>query len=258
LLTPGRIVHGRVIAKLGSGQFRVTLGDYSMEASSDLPLEAGQRLTARIEFHGSRLLLRVQEDESRFAPISAEAVSSEEIKRVLSILGLPSGSIDVIEFKERLTRYQPHGSLSGIEPSDVWILGILWARGIRGGADAFALLSYYLRAKTMQWSNLEDRQREAIALLNRNEATCGRFGESPWSAGGAGENDPEGTDLGFVLRRRPIRLEGLEVRSCDHPVLPTIVLTAPPAERFSGEDTEELRARFWRTWEENPAREVRA
>ena len=142
-LVPGQLVRGRVIARLGEGRFRVGFVGRHFDASSDLPLEPGQRLTARVEMGDSKVFLRIFEDAEREVYTQE---SPEEIRRILEGLGNRPTSLDITEFQERLDRYRIHGALAGSEPSDVWVLAILWTRGIRGGADAFALLSYYLRS----------------------------------------------------------------------------------------------------------------
>lgn len=147
---PGQVVRGRVIARLGEGHFRVGAAGQHFDASSDLPLEPGQRLIARVEVGKSQVFLRILDDTYRQASPKGDNESPDEIRRILEGLGQHPDSMDILEFQERLNRYRPHGNLKGAEPSDVWLLALLWSRGIRGGADAFALLSYYLRRAILE------------------------------------------------------------------------------------------------------------
>lgn len=253
-LVPGQMVRGRVLSKLRPGRFRIVARGCVFEAASDLPLEAGQRLVARVEMNGHRLLLRVQDESGYNAPSPEEENNPEEIRRILKALGHQPSVLDILEFQERLDRYKPHASLAGVEPSDLWILAILWTRGIRGGADAFALLSFYLRQWSLEGSavpsslpenadfvrhlcqkentaengntpapedhsegateslspGLDSRKREAIALLNREKAPLGCYGES------------DGASRVFLFRH------GLnsnwQARLSDQPVLPGYVI----------------------------------
>jgi len=172
-------------------------------------------LAARVEVNGDRLLLRVQEEETGNDLQASALEDPDEIERVLKLLGHQPSSLDIREFQERLDRYRPYAGLPGLDPSDVWILAILWTRGIRSGADSFALTSYYLRAQPSPGSRadfrfpdfdqiqpflqaeyrtdraapiaaivdddslipgIEDRRAEAILLLNREEAVLGAYG----------------------------------------------------------------------------------
>lgn len=205
-------VRGRVISRLGEGLFRIGAAGQLFNAASDLPLEPGQRLIARVEVGESRIFLRVQEEPNQEVNIPGEDRSPTEIRRVLVGLGYRPDPLEITEFQERLDRYRRYGKMAGIEPSDIWILALLWARGMKGGADAFSLLSYYLRqaacSKSDHYNLLQpwalqsllnprkdddsiyiradeeanaggeleyhaDRKREARALLNRAEAKHG-------------------------------------------------------------------------------------
>lgn len=208
VLTPGKTVRGRVVSRAGQGRFKVSVSGYLLEADSDLPLEDGQKLIARVEVTGDRVLLRLQDDSDGDSPVPAED-DSQEIRRVLEGLGHEPNLLDLMEFQERLARYRSHGSLVGLEPSDIWVLAILWTRGLRGGSDAFALTSFYLRRLALDGmaglafpppadfieghdesnepcraaadppgaliSGLEDRLRETLDLLNRYSAACGSY-----------------------------------------------------------------------------------
>ncbi|TKJ42253.1 hypothetical protein CEE37_00825 [candidate division LCP-89 bacterium B3_LCP] len=144
-LVPGQKVRGRVISRLGSGFFRIGAAGYVFDAASDLPLEPGQRLFARVEWGGSKVILRVQEENGGKRHYQKRKEDPQEIKRVLEGLGVHPDELKITEFQERLSRYEMHGNFPEVEPSDIWVLGILWTRGIKGGADAFSLISYYLR-----------------------------------------------------------------------------------------------------------------
>ncbi len=144
-LVPGQLVHGRVITRLSPGFFRIGAAGQVFVAESDIPLEAGQRLTARVEVGDAKVFLRILEDQNQGLSYFAPDIDPDEIKRILKGLGEDPVEADIIEFQERLERYRSHGNLQGSEPSDIWVLAIMWARKIRGGADSYALLSYYLR-----------------------------------------------------------------------------------------------------------------
>jgi len=149
-LVPGQQVHGRVIAKLSPGFFRIGAGGQVFVAESELPLKEGQKLTARVEIGGDKVFLRINEDQSGLTSLPDHEIESDEILRVMNGLGYFPDEIEVIEFKERLDRYRLHGSFPGFEPSDVWVMAILWTRGLKAGSDAFALFSFYLRQIGMQ------------------------------------------------------------------------------------------------------------
>lgn len=149
-LVPGQLVRGRVIARLGTGLFRVGASGYIFNAQSDLPLRTGQRLAARVELGDSRICLRILDDYKRQSTSVYEEESPEEIRRVLEGLGQKPDDLEVIEFSERLSRYKQVVGLPDGEPSLVWVLAILWVRGIKGGADAFALNGFYLRYTASQ------------------------------------------------------------------------------------------------------------
>lgn len=140
----GQTLRGRVISRVRKGRFRVSAAGQVFEADSDLPLDVGQRLVAKVEVEGTRIRLRVQ-DDYRDGNRSEEKEDPEEIRRILKALGVKPDPLDLLEFQERLERYRPHSGLVGLPPSDVWVLALLWARRIRGGAEAFAICSYYLR-----------------------------------------------------------------------------------------------------------------
>lgn len=144
-LVPGQQVRGRVIARLGGGYFRIGAAGQLFNAWSDLSLKPGQHLTAKVEVGESKVILRLKEDKEGKKSNILESINRTEIKRILQGLGYNPGHLELIEFEERLDRYRIHASLPGVEPSDIWVMAILWTRGIKGGADAFALLSYYLR-----------------------------------------------------------------------------------------------------------------
>jgi len=261
-LVPGQLVRGRVVARIGDDRFLVTIRGYLLDAASDLALEPGQRLSARVEVNGDRLLLRVQEEEiERDLPASA-LEDPEEIERVLKLLGHQPSLLDIREFQERLDRYRPYAGLPGLDPSDVWILAILWTRAIRSGADSFALTSYYLRAQPSPDSRgdirfpdfdqilpflqaeyrmnrtaeiaaivendslipgIEDRRAEAILLLNREEAVLGAYGEIIGA-----EN------LGCGLFRASKEAEERLIRLADHPVWPNFVIELECRQGSSG------------------------
>ncbi|RJP81627.1 MAG: hypothetical protein C4524_01530, partial [Candidatus Zixiibacteriota bacterium] len=144
---PGQTVRGRVIRRLGPGRFRIRAGGQVFEADSDLPLEEGQRLLAGVESHDGRIVLRLLDGEPQ-PPADAAA---EEARRVLESLGLPPGELELREFLDRLERYRPYARLLRLEPSDTWVLALLWARGHRGGAEAFAQTSEWLRRWSREW-----------------------------------------------------------------------------------------------------------
>lgn len=149
-LVPGQTVRGRVIADLGDGRFRVGAAGQVFEATSDLPLDPGQKLYARVEVEGWRVLLRILKDaEPRRRP-TRQREDPAEIRRVLIGLGHKPSTEEVAQFQRRLERYAPHGYMPDYEPSDVWVMAILWTRGIRSGADSFALLSFYLRQLALE------------------------------------------------------------------------------------------------------------
>jgi hypothetical protein len=100
-----------------------------------------------VELFGEKVLLRLQ-DEFGWNP-PPEEDSAAEIRRVLEGLGYEPDALDLMEFQERLARFHPHGSLPGLQPTDIWVLAILWTRGLRQGADAFALTSFYLRRQSL-------------------------------------------------------------------------------------------------------------
>ncbi len=209
-LVPGQLVRGRVITRLGAGRFRIGAAGYVFNAQSDLPLEVGQRLTARVEPGEARIILRLLEDGKGKRPPREQKESPEEIRRVLKGLGIQPDDLEIIAFAERLQRYRSVVRLPAGEPSSVWILAILWVRGIRGGADAYALTGFILRYASLQAPGdacgtspadvlqaleddppverepepsssqpdfsarfLVDRRREAMLLLNRNAKSCG-------------------------------------------------------------------------------------
>ncbi len=144
-LVPGQLVHGRVITKISPGFFRVGAGGQVFIAESELPLFKGQKLTARVESGGGKVFLRIFEDETARAARLDKEIDTNEIVRVLKGLGYSPDQMEIIEFRERLDRCRQYGYFPGAEPSDVWILAILWTKGLKSGADAFALLSFYLR-----------------------------------------------------------------------------------------------------------------
>ncbi|MCX6640522.1 MAG: hypothetical protein NTW14_08595 [bacterium] len=143
-LAPGQTVRGRVISQTGENRFRITAAGYFFDAASELPLEPGQKLLARVELGQTQLFLRIIGDENERSE-DAAVDDPAEVRRVLEGLGLHPDDLEISEFQQRLRRYARHGGSRQGEPSDVWALAILWSRGIRGGADNFALLSYYLR-----------------------------------------------------------------------------------------------------------------
>jgi hypothetical protein len=144
-LRNGQIVRGRVVAQVGAGRFRVAAAGSYFNAASELPLQPGQVLTARVELGKSQLFLRLIGDEKENSGRNVTSNDPSEIQRILTGLGYTPDDHEISEFRHRLQRYgRPEGS-GHDEPSDIWVLAILWTRGIRSGADHFALLSYYLR-----------------------------------------------------------------------------------------------------------------
>jgi hypothetical protein len=158
---PGQLVHGRIISRVNPGLFRVGAAGQVFMAESDLPLQEGQRLTARVEMGDAKIFLRIFEESGRGTPRVYELADPDEVRRVLVGLGHHPEQAQITEFQERLDRYRHYGYLPGAEPSDVWILAILWTRGIRGGADIYALLSYYLRQATYRESVLPSPEKTA-------------------------------------------------------------------------------------------------
>ena len=142
-LIPGQLVHGRVITKICPGFFRVGAAGQVFVAQSDLPLEKGQRLTARVEVGDTKVFLRIIEEEAKRATPLKRELKPEEVIRVLEGLGHHPDEMEVIEFMERLGRYRIHATLQDCEPSDIWVMAIMWTRGQKGGADVFALRNYY-------------------------------------------------------------------------------------------------------------------
>ena len=136
-LRPGQTVRARVLARLREGYFRIAAGGQLFAAESDLPLEAGQRLIARVEVSGSRILLRIQDDDFGNGSPPGEEETQDEIQKVLTALELNPAPEEVLEFRERLERYRSHASLPDLDPRDLMVLAILWSRGIRGGAAEF-------------------------------------------------------------------------------------------------------------------------
>lgn len=328
-LVPGQTVRGRVIARLGEGQFRVGISGRHFDASSDLPLEPGQRLTARVEVDDTKVFLRIFEDEGRERRGQRRKEGMAEIRRILKGLGLQTSPMDVVEFNERLDRYRSYGSIRDAEPSDAWVLAILWTRGIRGGADAFALLSFYLRhaslnasnelhpAKPAEFLSLMDgdgsgnqevekakppgqnfgsnlifdrfsteRNREAVALLNRNAAQTGYFWRL-WSINqmdcaqiigrenatlGRWTDNPASpkflVEAGCAQGRVKARLhrlicgESAETDSGNRLInlweeaLPHFNFELEETEVSAVQDSETLRFLFWRTWDSGSVRDL--
>lgn len=169
-LVPGQLVHGRVISRINRELFRVGAAGQVFVAQSDLPLQKGQRLTARVEIGDSKVFLRVFEDDGRGATQIHDLVDREEVRRILIGLGYKPDQTTLTEFQERLERYRNYGFLHGTEPSDVWILALLWTRGIRGGADAYALLSYYLRLAACRDHLLPSPEKMADIILDSDKS----------------------------------------------------------------------------------------
>jgi hypothetical protein len=73
ILTPGRTVRGRVVGKTGRRRFKISLGGWLLEADSDLPLEPGQILLARVDVQDDKILLRLQDDSGEDLEASDES-----------------------------------------------------------------------------------------------------------------------------------------------------------------------------------------
>jgi hypothetical protein len=251
-LLPGQTVRGRVVKRIGRGRFRVAAEGILFDASSDLELEEGQRLTAQVEVQDDRVYLHIQ-DEPRPPAQPPPIETPEQIARLLKALGNQPDSLDIVEFQERLARCWKYSQFPGVPPSDAWVLAILWTRGTRAGTDTFALLSYYLRGITLNLSPatvpdaanadlykeiyflcdphttpdavksrrddspqtglLPDREEEALRLLNREAAALGHFHF-------AADSCP------LPYRLLSVRGNRVELRLTDHPVLPTLVIEA--------------------------------
>lgn len=326
-LVAGQRVQGRVISRLGEGLFRIGAAGQLFNAESDLPLEPGQRLTARVEVGESRVFLRVQEEPDREANAPGEDRSPAEIRRVLVGLGYRSDPLEIVEFQERLDRYQRYGKMAGVEPSDIWVLALLWSRGMKGGADAFSLLSYYLRRaafnRVSQYSLLQPGI--LLNLLDPNEDKDGIYVKDGQVSGSNGISDypaerkreagmllnRSGAEHGCLLQARTFydtscvlslkEDERILMRWTDNPTLPVSLIEAarsqgrlrlrvhgPAAvapeeitgldeweaslaeasqdlnleiesiEYYKALDPEVLRFLFWRRWEEEFVRNVRA
>ncbi len=250
-LLPGQTVRGRVVKRISQGRFRVAAEGILFDASSDLELEEGQRLTAQVEVQDDRVYLRIQDEPRPPAP-PPQIETPDQIARLLKSLGNQPDSLDIIEFQERLERCRKFSHFPGVDPSDAWVLAILWTRGIRAGTDAFALLSYYLRGITLnpptttvpspinadlyyeiyalcdqttapdaadafrndahQNGFQRQREEEALHLLNRNAAALlSRFCI-------AADN--------YLLPFRlvEVREDAVRLRLTDHPVMPNLVI----------------------------------
>ncbi len=261
-LVPGQTVRGRIVKRVRAGRYRLSLAGQLLEADSDLALEDGQKLTAKVELEGERVLLRILEEAEQGVPLPAESEGPEEIKRILQGLGLATADPEISEFLERLKRYQPHANLPGIEPSDVWVLAIMWSRGLRGGAEAFALLSFYLRCLTAQ----QQADRKIVspeALWNYLSPIQGE--ENPHATSRLCPGSNEGTEVVLASlgdrKREAVELlnqdktvrgtylasaefeatggalvygreeEGNRIRWTDHPVTPRVVMEVVKADQ---------------------------
>jgi len=80
VLSAGSIVRGRVLGCSSPGRFKVKVGGWLLEADSDLPLEAGQKLVAQVDVNGQKILLRLQ-DDARWNP--QDENETEELRRAL-------------------------------------------------------------------------------------------------------------------------------------------------------------------------------
>jgi hypothetical protein len=169
-LVPGQLVRGRVITRLGAGRFRIGAAGYIFNAQSDLPLETGQRLTARVEPGEAKIVLRILEDRNRKSPLVEPTETPAEIRRVLEGLGYFPDDLEINAFAERLKRCQEVVELPAGEPSSIWILAILWVRGIKGGADAYALTGFILRQASLQAFRDENpvRPDQVLKMLSRD------------------------------------------------------------------------------------------
>lgn len=169
-LVPGQKVRGRVIARLGTGFFRVGAGGHIFNAQTDLPLHVGQRLTARVEYGDTKVFLKIIPDAEQRNQNWAENISEAEVQRILTGLGFPPEKMEIIEFIERLDRYRKYEKHPTLKPSAIWCMAIAWVRGIKGGGEMFALMSYTLRQWTLRkQKQLPPLQRIIKDLLLGNE-----------------------------------------------------------------------------------------
>jgi len=148
-LIPGQKVRGRVIARVGTGLFRVGAGGHIFNAQSDLPLHVGQRLTARVEYGDEKVFLKIIPDKDSANKQWSEEISGKEVQRILAGLGHQPTEMEIIEFIERLDRYRKYEKHRTVNPNAIWSLAIPWVRGIKGGGEMFALMTFTLRQLTL-------------------------------------------------------------------------------------------------------------